>query len=219
MTIPLSEPLHDFWGLLRGMSSDISEKVAANFFANSLTPSKKLPRIEVESVEVIEVPYDVYFNILAVLPETDWVPCSVRKNYPDLKNFHAALSRELPSEWLPGFPSPQGGVELASSAYHLRLGEYLACIACTQEAIISSSVQDFFAVGMEDQTLETARSFDEFTSRHGRPYCVICLEEAQQTALDPCGHVCMCLACSAAVKDCPVCRAPIEKSLRIFLAS
>jgi len=216
--MPMSEPLRDFWGLVRGMSQDISEQVSANLFADSMMPQKMLPKIEMESVEVVEVPYEVYFNILTILPASDWLPCSVRKNYPDLKNFHAALSRELPYAWLPGFPSPQSVMELADSAYHLRLSEYLACIACTEEAIKAHSVQDFFNVGMEDQTLESARSFDEFTSVHGRPCCVICLEEAQETALDPCGHVCMCLVCSAAVKDCPLCRAPIENVLRVFLA-
>merc|ERR1712008_242049 len=145
-----------------------------------------------------------YINILAILPVSDWLPCSVRKNYSDLKNFHAALSREMPSVWLPGFPSPQIGVELADSAYHLRLSEYLACISCTQEATKASSIQAFFNVGMEDQMKEP----DECTGVHGQPCCVICLEGAQETALDPCGHICLCLACSAAVKNCPMCRAP-----------
>jgi len=139
------------------------------------------------------------------------------KKYPDLKKFHADLQRELPSAWLPGFPCPQSGVELADSAYHLRLSEYLACIACTEEAIKTSSVKDFFDSGVEDQVLESARWDDEFTNVHGRPCCVICLEGAQETALDPCGHICMCLACSEAVRDCPMCRAPTAKSLRIFL--
>merc|ERR1719468_230023 len=110
-----------------------------------MMPQKMQTRIEVESVEVIEVPYEVSFNLIAVLPDSDWLPCSVQKNYQDLKNFHAALSKELPCAWLPGFPSAQGGVELADSAYHLRLGEYLACIACNQEAIRTSTVYDFFS--------------------------------------------------------------------------
>jgi len=213
MTLPLTEPLRDF----RGMLQDVPEKMTATTFGDSM-PEKMLPRIEVESVEVIEVPYEVYFNILAILPTNDWRPCFARKNYPDLKSFHAALSRELPSAWLPGFPSPHSGVELSDSAYHLRLSEYLACIACTQEAIMTSSVHDLFDVGMEDQMQESACSVDGFNSVHGRPCCVVCLEEAQETALDPCGHVCMCLVCSAAVKDCPLCRAPIENVLRVFLA-
>jgi len=108
--MPLSEPLRDFWGLLRGMQQDISEK--ANLFADSMMPQKMLPKIEMESVEVVEVPYEVYFNILTILPASDWLPCSVRKNYPDLKNFHAALSRELPGAWLPGFPILKTGWNL-----------------------------------------------------------------------------------------------------------
>lgn len=54
-------------------------------------------------------------------------------------------------------------------------------------------------------------------TRWKRPSCVICLERRQETALDPCGHICLCQECTAAVKDCPVCRKPIQKVLRIYI--
>lgn len=53
--------------------------------------------------------------------------------------------------------------------------------------------------------------------RWKRPSCVICLEHQQETALDPCGHICLCQGCTAAVKECPVCRRPIQKVLRIYI--
>lgn len=58
--------------------------------------------------------------------------------------------------------------------------------------------------------------------RHGltsrRPDCVICLAAGRDTAIDPCGHISMCAACATAVKECPVCRGPINKMLKVYIA-
>jgi len=47
--------------------------------------------------------------------------------------------------------------------------------------------------------------------------CVICFEKREEVAVDPCGHLSMCKECSEMVQQCPVCRAPIEKRLRVFI--
>lgn len=58
--------------------------------------------------------------------------------------------------------------------------------------------------------------------RHGmtvrRPDCVICLAAGRDTAIDPCGHISMCAPCATAVKECPVCRGPIGKLLKVYIA-
>ena len=52
--------------------------------------------------------------------------------------------------------------------------------------------------------------------------CVVCLSEAPTVALVPCGHVSFCDHCadvfgrSDAAQVCPLCRAPIERTLRLF---
>lgn len=51
-----------------------------------------------------------------------------------------------------------------------------------------------------------------------RPWCVVCMAQPQEVAIDPCGHCCMCHTCVEAVKTCPVCRGPIQKALRIYFA-
>ncbi|KAJ1475352.1 tyrosine kinase-domain-containing protein [Baffinella frigidus] len=46
--------------------------------------------------------------------------------------------------------------------------------------------------------------------------CVMCLERPPCMALRPCGHKCVCAACLGDLRECPMCRAPVEGSLRVF---
>lgn len=54
--------------------------------------------------------------------------------------------------------------------------------------------------------------------RRRRPWCVVCMANPQEVAIDPCGHLSMCHRCATAVQACPVCRGPIEKALRVYIA-
>jgi hypothetical protein len=54
--------------------------------------------------------------------------------------------------------------------------------------------------------------------------CKICIDNAQEVACIPCGHVCMCPTCAKEIlerdslgKKCPICREPIENIQRIVL--
>ena len=51
--------------------------------------------------------------------------------------------------------------------------------------------------------------------------CVVCLDAAKDCALMPCRHLCVCAACAedllrAHPACCPICRAAIESSIRLF---
>jgi hypothetical protein len=46
--------------------------------------------------------------------------------------------------------------------------------------------------------------------------CKVCMERPVQTCLKPCGHSLMCLQCAETVKQCPICRRPIEEAIRWF---
>ena len=48
--------------------------------------------------------------------------------------------------------------------------------------------------------------------------CSICIDAPQELAVVPCGHLCMCIACSKDVTACPICRVEIQSTLRIFSA-
>eukprot|EP00812_Abedinium_dasypus_P007283 NODE_1926_length_1033_cov_236.745399.p1 GENE.NODE_1926_length_1033_cov_236.745399~~NODE_1926_length_1033_cov_236.745399.p1 ORF type:complete len:231 (+),score=35.03 NODE_1926_length_1033_cov_236.745399:3-695(+) len=54
--------------------------------------------------------------------------------------------------------------------------------------------------------------------RQQQAWCVVCMACPQEIAIDPCGHLSMCHNCASAVKDCPVCRGPIVKLLRVYIA-
>jgi hypothetical protein len=47
--------------------------------------------------------------------------------------------------------------------------------------------------------------------------CRICMDRAIDTAFFPCAHVMACGECGARCDRCPLCRAPIQHSQRIFL--
>lgn len=53
---------------------------------------------------------------------------------------------------------------------------------------------------------------------HVEGSCVVCWGRPQQVALLPCGHVCCCDVCSAALALCPLCRGPIERRVPLFRA-
>ncbi|KAI9351109.1 hypothetical protein DFJ73DRAFT_831623 [Zopfochytrium polystomum] len=46
--------------------------------------------------------------------------------------------------------------------------------------------------------------------------CVVCMQNRRDTVLMGCRHLVLCLECSEAVRDCPVCRATISSRIPIF---
>lgn len=40
--------------------------------------------------------------------------------------------------------------------------------------------------------------------------CVVCLEREREVVLHPCRHYCLCIECSDHLRQCPICRRPIE---------
>ena len=47
--------------------------------------------------------------------------------------------------------------------------------------------------------------------------CAICLDDDAEYAVVPCGHRCLCVNCSKAVSECPVCRGEMAAVLRVFV--
>ena len=49
--------------------------------------------------------------------------------------------------------------------------------------------------------------------------CVVCLEEPNTHAMVPCGHLCVCAACSQKIGKtaCPVCREPVQMVMKIYM--
>lgn len=52
--------------------------------------------------------------------------------------------------------------------------------------------------------------------------CVICHEGIREGAFIPCGHRCVCMHCAEIIREstnptCPICRARVETTIRIFM--
>lgn len=48
--------------------------------------------------------------------------------------------------------------------------------------------------------------------------CKICMDGEVGVVFLPCGHLCSCVNCAPALKDCPVCRRAIQGTVRTFLS-
>jgi len=48
--------------------------------------------------------------------------------------------------------------------------------------------------------------------------CKICMDGEVGVVFLPCGHLCCCVNCAPALKDCPVCRTTIQGTVRTFLS-
>ena len=46
--------------------------------------------------------------------------------------------------------------------------------------------------------------------------CCVCMDAKKTHAFQPCGHKCVCATCAAQCQTCPMCRAPVIGSLKIF---
>lgn len=48
--------------------------------------------------------------------------------------------------------------------------------------------------------------------------CVICMDRRSDVVLLNCGHVCCCFTCSGPLTNCPICRNPVTRRVRVFVA-
>jgi hypothetical protein len=46
--------------------------------------------------------------------------------------------------------------------------------------------------------------------------CIICCSEKSTHILLQCGHFCLCGTCANIIEICPICRAPVEKTIRVY---
>jgi len=65
---------------------------------------------------------------------------------------------------------------------------------------------------LESKEVEVEEKKEEASSQ----FCVICEEKPVQCALLECGHLNFCVECSTGLKECPICRAPVVRTLRVY---
>jgi hypothetical protein len=84
--------------------------------------------------------------------------------------------------------------------------------------------------GDTNESLETGHPAPgNSTGRSPGGECVVCLSACVEVAIEPCGHAVLCTSCATSIsssgngsgagasRQCPVCRTPVKKTLRIFL--
>ncbi|KAK2182415.1 hypothetical protein NP493_354g00014 [Ridgeia piscesae] len=56
------------------------------------------------------------------------------------------------------------------------------------------------------------------TTEDQRLQCKICMDAEAKIVFLPCGHLCSCATCAPALRNCPICRALIRGTVRVFLS-
>lgn len=82
-------------------------------------------------------------------------------------------------------------------------------------------LSDDVPVGGASGSTRTKTDSGKSSRKRDDAECAICLEKEPDSALYPCGHMCMCYECAVSVKNqrsalCPMCRQPIVDILRIY---
>ena len=52
----------------------------------------------------------------------------------------------------------------------------------------------------------------------GQTTCIVCFVNPKSHLAAPCGHQCACGDCSAQMKECPVCRGPVQMWMQVRVA-
>lgn len=68
----------------------------------------------------------------------------------------------------------------------------------------------------EQLEFERLEAENNIVNGGGEDSCVVCLVNAKNIVLIPCGHVCGCRGCLERVDKCPMCRKTIERKIPIF---
>ena len=133
-------------------------------------------------------------------PPAELIPSLVRRDYDDdERTFNVRLStfRELIRRIAPYFPCKVRTVDGMRA-----VGEVSADM---ERAIVEAAA---------DPTPATRQA----SAGSGAGACAICLTEPADFLCSPCGHQCGCEGCLKRVRNCPICRAPIQNLQRVFKA-
>ncbi|KAK3577417.1 hypothetical protein CHS0354_032263 [Potamilus streckersoni] len=69
---------------------------------------------------------------------------------------------------------------------------------------------------IKDNNKDVNTILQENQSLKDQRLCKICLDEEICVTFLPCGHFACCVACAVPLKDCPICRKPIQESIKTF---
>ena len=85
----------------------------------------------------------------------------------------------------------------------------------TQENSAVPPITTQSQAGQNEEHMDLKRELDRVREMQ---LCKICMDEQVGVVFLPCGHLMTCPACSVGLEQCPLCRATIESSSRIYLS-
>jgi len=88
---------------------------------------------------------------------------------------------------------------------------------CNAEENFHSLPSDITTGSAEKEKPETDLQSENARLKEQRT-CKICMDGEVGVVFLPCGHLCCCVNCAPALKDCPVCRTQIQGTVRTFLS-
>lgn len=97
------------------------------------------------------------------------------------------------------------------------LNQRIKLLTGRSEEINSMPLKDLRKVykQLQDGMYEMKKAMEQRTTTSH--ICIACQERERNIVLLPCKHLCLCSACSPAVRDkCPLCRTEIQEHLKIF---
>ena len=71
---------------------------------------------------------------------------------------------------------------------------------------------------LADARFNTGRPEAPESTIGGQSTCIVCFTNPKSQIAVPCGHQCACSDCSALMKDCPVCRSPVQMWMQVRVA-
>jgi len=84
-------------------------------------------------------------------------------------------------------------------------------------AAVDEKFQSMPLLGEEKETKNVDLESENARLKEQRT-CKICMDAEVGVVFLPCGHLCCCVNCAPALKDCPVCRRNIQGTVRTFLS-
>lgn len=96
--------------------------------------------------------------------------------------------------------------------------EYLTEQSCSKKLEECEKNSSPSAPSMSSASPETVEALENTfgPSTVSSAECVICMDDSVQIIFVPCGHMCCCCNCQIELVDCPICRAIIEKKIRVI---
>jgi multidrug efflux pump subunit AcrA (membrane-fusion protein) len=83
-------------------------------------------------------------------------------------------------------------------------------LAAKDAELLAAKSAEANALAAVDASQRKVQELEEATK------CAICLDAPRSQRLEPCGHNCLCAACTQGLQHCPICRTPISSSSRTF---